>query len=96
MDCHYVARRLVHLLGHLIEVTPEGILLILRNRDVPGIVGLLGTVLGKHKVNIANMSLSRTPGGDALAVYELDSKPSDEALKEIKSHPAILGLQVVG
>ena len=88
--------RLVHLLGHLVEVTPQGILLILRNRDVPGIVGFLGTVLGKHQVNIANMSLSRTPGGDALAVYELDTKPSDEALKEIKSHAAILELQVVG
>jgi D-3-phosphoglycerate dehydrogenase len=89
--------RLVHILGHFVEVTPAGTLLVLRNRDVPGIVGFLGTVLGRHQVNIANMSLSRIHGGaEALAVYELDSRPPDAALAEIKNHPAILDLQVVG
>ncbi len=89
--------RLVRLLGHSVEVNPKGTLLILRNRDVPGIVGMLGTVLGKHNVNIANMSLSRAEGREeALAVYEVDTRPSDAALQEIKSHKAILGLQVVG
>jgi D-3-phosphoglycerate dehydrogenase len=88
--------RLVGLLGHSVEVTPAGYLLVLRNRDVPGIVGMLGTVLGKHQVNIANMSLSRSSSSaEALAVYQLDSRPSEEALKEIRSHPAILGLQVI-
>ena len=82
--------RLVHLLGHLVEVTPQGILLILRNRDVPGIVGFLGTVLGKHQVNIANMSLSRQePGQTALMVINLDSEPSDSARRELKGHKAI-------
>ncbi len=87
--------RLVHLLNHSVEVTPSGYLLVLRNRDVPGIVGMLGTVLGKHQVNIANMSLSRGDKKEALAIYQLDSRPSDEALKEIRNHPAILGLQVI-
>ena len=87
--------RLVGLLGHSVEVTPVGFLLVLRNRDVPGIVGMLGTVLGKHQVNIANMSLSRSDQKEALAIYQLDSRPSDEALKEIRNHPAILGLQVI-
>jgi len=87
--------RLTNLLGHSVEVTPAGHLLVLRNRDVPGIVGMLGTVLGKHQVNIANMSLSRGAQKEALAVYQLDSRPSDEALREIRNHPAILGLQVI-
>ncbi|HTB63380.1 MAG TPA: phosphoglycerate dehydrogenase [Opitutales bacterium] len=87
--------RLVGLLGHSVEVTPAGYLLVLRNRDVPGIVGMLGTVLGKHQVNIANMSLSRSSKNEALAVYQLDSRPSEDALKEIRHHPAILGLQVI-
>jgi D-3-phosphoglycerate dehydrogenase len=88
--------RLVGLFGHAVEVSPEGTLLILRNRDVPGIVGMLGTVLGRHKVNIANLSLSRSAASEeALAVYQLDSRPPAEALKEISAHPAILGLQVV-
>ena len=88
--------RLVHLLGHSVEVTPAGFLLVLRNRDVPGIVGMLGTVLGKHQVNIANMSLSRHASNEeALAIYQLDSRPPEEALAEIKNHKAILGLQVI-
>jgi D-3-phosphoglycerate dehydrogenase len=88
--------RLVGLFGHAVEVSPEGTLLILRNRDVPGIVGMLGTVLGRHKVNIANLSLSRSAASEeALAVYQLDSRPPAEALQEISAHAAILGLQVV-
>jgi D-3-phosphoglycerate dehydrogenase / 2-oxoglutarate reductase len=88
--------RLVNLMGHSVEVTPSGFLLVLRNRDVPGIVGMLGTVLGKHQVNIANMSLSRSSSSqEALAIYQLDSRPTEEALKEIRNHPAILGLQVI-
>jgi hypothetical protein len=41
------------------------------------------------------MSLSRSDQKEALAIYQLDSRPSDEALKEIRNHPAILGLQVI-
>ena len=53
-------------------------------------IGYVGTLLGKDKVNIANMSLSRQrPGETALMVINLDSEPSAAARKELKSHPAI-------
>ena len=46
---------------------PSGVILLLENHDVPGIVGRIGTILGAHKVNIASMSLSRNEaGGKAL------------------------------
>ncbi|HWB60641.1 MAG TPA: phosphoglycerate dehydrogenase, partial [Chthoniobacteraceae bacterium] len=65
--------RIVRVNGRPVEATPEGILLVLENDDVPGIVGRLGKLLGDHKVNIAGMSLSRTePGGRALTVLNLD------------------------
>ena len=55
-----------------------------------GMVGLIGTLLGKDGVNIADMSLSRlTPGGTAYMVVRVDTEPSENARKEIKGNPAI-------
>ena len=74
----------------------EKYLVVLENEDVPGIVGMVGTVLAKHDLNISNMSLSRnTVGGIALNICGLDSQPPAEAINEIKSHPAIKKLVVV-
>jgi D-3-phosphoglycerate dehydrogenase len=53
-------------------------------------IGYVGTLLGRDKVNIANMSLSRQePGQTALMVINLDSEPSDSARRELKAHKAI-------
>ena len=74
----------------------EKYLLVLENKDVPGIVGMVGTVLAQHKINISNMSLSRnTVGGIALNICGLDSEPSADAIAEIVAHEAITGLRVV-
>lgn len=90
------APRIVALNGHQFEFSPEGTLLILENKDVPGIVGALGTILGSDRVNIANMALSRTKGQElALAVYQLDSAPSDAAFSVIKQHHAIASARIV-
>ena len=87
--------RIVSVNGRAVEVVATGKLLVIENSDEPGMIGYVGTLLGKDKVNIANMSLSRSDQKEALAIYQLDSRPSDEALKEIRNHPAILGLQVI-
>ena len=82
--------RLVELNGREVEAEAHGKLLIIENHDEPGMIGYVGTLLGKDKVNIANMSLSRQrPGETALMVINLDSEPSAAARKELKSHPAI-------
>jgi D-3-phosphoglycerate dehydrogenase len=74
----------------------ETYMLVLENEDVPGIVGMVGTVLARHNLNIANMSLGRnTVGGLALNICGLDSKPPAEALEEIRGHGAIRQLQLV-
>ena len=53
-------------------------------------VGEVGSILGKDKVNIADMSLSRlTPGGTAYMVVRVDTEPSENARKVIKGHTAI-------
>ena len=78
--------RIVHINDRDVEAIPEGKILLLENKDVPGIVGILGTILGKDRVNIANMSLSRNDvGGRALTVLQLDSVPSEAALNDFEN-----------
>lgn len=61
------------------------------NADAPGIIGLLGTVCGNNRVNIANFALGRNrPGGDAIALLYLDAPVPEHVLAELRSHPEIL------
>lgn len=88
--------RIVRLYSTPTEIPISGILLLLRNKDRPGIVGHLGTLLGRHKVNIATMSLYRDhAGGQALTTLCLDSVPPDEALDELRRDPDIGNVRVV-
>jgi D-3-phosphoglycerate dehydrogenase len=82
--------RIVALNGRAVEVAASGKLLVIENSDEPGMIGYVGTLLGRDRVNIANMSLSRQePGRTALMVINLDSEPSDSARRELKAHKAI-------
>jgi D-3-phosphoglycerate dehydrogenase len=88
--------RIVRMNSLPVEVVPSGVLLILTNRDRPGMVGSIGNMIGKHKVNIASMSLSREKvGGHALTVLNLDSVPPSELLEEIQKDPDISNVRVV-
>jgi len=88
--------RIVRLFSTPVEIPISGTLLLLNNKDRPGIVGYLGTLLGKHNVNIANMSLARdTVGGLALMVLNLDSAPPPAVLEELQKDPDISNVKVV-
>ena len=88
--------RIVRVFSQATEIVPSGVVLMLNNKDRPGIVGYLGTLMGQHKVNIASMSLSRdTAGGHALTVLNLDSVPPSEVLDEIQRDPNISNVKVV-
>ncbi len=77
--------RIVRLAGYELEFSPKGTLLVVRNRDVPGVVGKLGTALGDAGVNIAEIHLSRQPaGGEALAVARLDQAPPEGFVDEVR------------
>ncbi|HUB66274.1 MAG TPA: phosphoglycerate dehydrogenase [Candidatus Methylacidiphilales bacterium] len=87
--------RIVRINGHNLEASPAGVLLLVVNKDRPGMVGSIGTLLAKHKINIASMSLSRgEEGGHALSVYNLDELPAPEVIKEIEADPGILSVHV--
>ncbi|MFI5357294.1 MAG: phosphoglycerate dehydrogenase [Opitutales bacterium] len=82
--------RVVEINNREVEVEARGKLLVIENHDEPGMIGYVGTLLGRDGVNIAAMSLSRQEAGQtALMVINLDSEPSADARRELKSHRAI-------
>jgi D-3-phosphoglycerate dehydrogenase len=88
--------RIVRLFSQPVEIPTTGTLLLLNNKDRPGIIGYLGTLLAKYKVNIASMSLGRdTVGGLALTVLSLDSAPPQAVLDELQKDPDISNVKVV-
>lgn len=86
--------RVVAVDGFRLEFQPEGKLLILANRDVPGVVGKLGALLGKAGVNIADIHLARDSEA-ARAVIRVDQTPSGAVLEELACLPEVLGVQLV-
>ncbi len=87
--------RIVRINDMPVEAIPAGVLFIMTNADRPGIVGWIGTIMGKHGVNIASMSLGRDKqGGRALTVINLDSAPGDAVLAEIRADKDIYDVKV--
>jgi D-3-phosphoglycerate dehydrogenase len=88
--------RLVQLGPYRLDAYMDGVLLLFTHRDLPGLIGYIGTIFGKHQVNIAQMTVGRqTPGGEAIAVLNLDSLPPEAALDEVRRHPQISSMSVV-
>ncbi|HEV3078504.1 MAG TPA: phosphoglycerate dehydrogenase [Gemmataceae bacterium] len=88
--------RLVQLGPYHLDSYMDGIMVIFTHHDVPGLIGFIGTIFGKHAVNIAQMTVGRQqPGGEAIAVLNLDGQPPEEAIKEVRAHPKISSLSVV-
>ena len=88
--------RLVGVDNQRLEAYLDGGLLVFRHRDVPGIIGAIGTLFGQHGVNIAQMAVGReSPGGEAVGVLNVDGEPSEEALTAMVALPEISSAQFV-
>jgi D-3-phosphoglycerate dehydrogenase len=90
--------RLVQLGDYRLEAYLDGFLMIFTHRDVPGIIGHVGTIFGKHRVNIAQMSVGRaghSPGGEAIGVLNLDNMPPAEALQDVLALSDVLSATVI-
>ena len=84
--------RIVRLNTYRLESYLDGHLLVFTHDDVPGIIGAVGTIFGKHGINIAQMAVGRAgdePGGGAIGVLNLDTAPTTEALAELIEHDHI-------
>jgi D-3-phosphoglycerate dehydrogenase len=79
-----------------VEVETEGFMLLISNRDVPGIVGQIGTLLGANNINIAGMTLGRDKqGGQARTCLKIDSAISDKVMQEIRKANNILDAKLI-
>ncbi len=88
--------RIVKIDDYYVEVSPVGEMIVINNWDRPGIIGNLGTLLGKHEINIAEMTFGRQkPGGMAISVLNVDSPISSEILEKIKKLENILSVKVI-
>jgi D-3-phosphoglycerate dehydrogenase len=71
--------------GVELDAIPQGNLLFVRNEDRPGMIGHIGTLLGKLKVNIARMTVGRNQGSDrAIMVLEVDNEVPGPVLDEVR------------
>ncbi len=88
--------RLVQLGPYRLESYLDGVLFLFTHRDVPGLIGFVGTEFGKEGTNIAAMNLGRqAPGGEAIGVLNLDGEPTAAGLAAVRKHPEITSASVV-
>lgn len=76
--------RVVGVDGHRLDLVPEGHILAIRNHNRPGVIGAVGSTLGRHGINVARMALGlRTADDDALALWCTDSGAGDAVIAEL-------------
>ncbi len=76
------------------DIEPKGRIIFFRNTDVPGVIGLVGSTLGNHQVNIADFRLARQ-NKEAMAVLLVDSQLPEVAIKQLEEIPACLSVKVL-
>ncbi|MBN3039317.1 MAG: phosphoglycerate dehydrogenase [Candidatus Omnitrophica bacterium] len=77
--------RIVKINEYYVEAHPKGYMLVIKNKDLPGVVGQIGTLLGESKINIAEMTFGREKlGGNAISVLNVDSDIPQKVLEKIK------------
>ncbi len=88
--------RIVKVNDRFVEGHPTGIVLLLENKDQPGMIGHLGSLFGDDNINIANMSLSRHEAlGTALVLMNLDSAPQQALLETLRSDLNIFSVHIL-
>jgi D-3-phosphoglycerate dehydrogenase len=79
-----------------IEAPLKGFLLLIRNQDVPGVIGRVGTLLGKHNINIANFALGRLQdSNEAMGIVNVDNKVPPEVLSELRALQAVRQARII-
>jgi D-3-phosphoglycerate dehydrogenase / 2-oxoglutarate reductase len=88
--------RIVFIDDFKVEIVPEGELLFMYNNDKPGVIGNIGTLLGKNDINIARMHFGReTPGGTAISVVSIDAHASPRIIDQIRKLPNIISIKQI-
>ena len=86
--------RILSIDGYRMEMVPEARLVLIFNDDRPGVIGLVGTIFGDHRINIADMALSRR-GDTALMVLKTDGDIPGEVLEKLRAAAPIASVRTV-
>jgi D-3-phosphoglycerate dehydrogenase len=93
---HDGSPRIVELDGYEIDAMPAGAMLMTQHKDVPGMIGKVGTILGNANINISHMQVSRnTVGGDAIMVLSIDRAADDETLAALRGIAGISSVRTL-
>jgi D-3-phosphoglycerate dehydrogenase / 2-oxoglutarate reductase len=95
---HDGSPRVVSIDGIALETQLDGTVLYLRNNDQPGVIGHVGTTLGKHGVNIATFALGRREaksGAEAVSLIRLDGEVPESILEPVRQHAAITQAKLI-
>ncbi|AXK49573.1 phosphoglycerate dehydrogenase [Aliarcobacter trophiarum LMG 25534] len=76
-------QRVVDIDGYKIDVEPKGKMILMKNKDIPGVIGQVGTLLAKNSINISDFRLSRGKENTALAVILIDEKANSKVISEL-------------
>ena len=88
--------RIVKIDQYFVEAAPLGYMLVMKNHDRPGLIGQLGTLLGKSNVNIASMTNGRDkPGGTAITVVNVDGEIPVAAMEQIKRLEHVIDAKLI-
>ena len=86
--------RIVRVLGYKLDFQPEGNMLFLQNKDVPGVIGKVGMILSDSNINIGEYLLSRTSSNNrAYSVIKVDNKIKPEILEKLVRVDEILSIK---
>lgn len=88
--------RVIRIDDYHVDVAPEGWMLLIRNRDVPGVIGRVGTLLGGAGINIGSYHQARraTPGNEALAAITVDQAPTNGLLDQLARATDVLAVRL--
>lgn len=85
-------QRVVDIDGYKIDVEPKGKMILMKNKDIPGVIGQVGTILAQNSINISDFRLSRGKEDTALAVILIDEKANSKVISELDSLEASISV----
>ena len=88
--------RLVMVDDHTVDIPPARHMVVVRNEDSPGLIGLVGTTLGRAGVNVSDMDVGRSSSGEAaLMVLSTDQPVPAEVIEELRRSPGIMHVHTI-
>ena len=88
--------KITKIMGYQIDISPIGTMLLVQNKDIPGVVGKVGSVLGSYNINIAEFILSRKDSDQkAYSIIKIDDMISIEILNKLSSLEEIIEIKQI-